>query len=36
MEDEDIRFILNIVEGYQRDLKVYNAHYRKGECGGCR
>jgi len=36
MEDEDIRFILDIVEGYRRDLKVYNAHYRKGECGGCR
>jgi Mg-chelatase subunit ChlD len=29
MEDEDIRFILGIVEGYQRDLRVYN-------CGGCR
>jgi hypothetical protein len=23
MEDEDIRFILGIVEGYQRDLRVY-------------
>ena len=36
MEDEDIRFILDIVEGYRRDLKVYNAHYRKSECGSCR
>ena len=36
MEDEDIRFILDIVEGYRRDLKVYNTHYRKSECGGCR
>lgn len=36
MEDQDIRFILNIVEGYQRDLKVYNQHSRKSECGGCR
>ena len=36
MEDEDIRFILDIVEGYRRDLKVYNAHYRRGECSGCR
>ena len=36
MEDTDIRFILNIVEGYQRDLKVYNGYYRKSDCGGCR
>ena len=36
MEDQDIRFILNIVEGYQRDLKVFNQHSRKSECGGCR
>lgn len=27
MEDKDIKFILNIVEGYQRDLKTFN---RKG------
>ena len=26
MEDADIKFILDIVEGYQRDLKVYNGH----------
>ena len=36
MEDADIRFILNIVEGYQRDLKVYNGYQRKSDCGGCR
>ena len=36
MEDQDIRFILDIVEGYQRDLRVYNQHSRKSECGGCR
>ena len=36
MEDQDIRFILDIVEGYRRDLKVYNQHSRKSECGGCR
>ncbi len=36
MEDQDIRFILDIIEGYQRDLKVYNAHSRRSECGGCR
>jgi Ca-activated chloride channel homolog len=36
MEDEDIRFILDIIEGYRRDLKVYNANSRKLDCGGCR
>ena len=36
MEDEDIRFILDIVEGYRRDLKVYNAHSRRFDCGNCR
>jgi Ca-activated chloride channel homolog len=36
MEDTDIKFILNIVEGYQRDLKVYNGYHRKSDCGGCR
>ena len=36
MEDGDIRFILDIVEGYQRDLRVYNQHSRKSDCGGCR
>jgi Mg-chelatase subunit ChlD len=36
MEDQDIRFILDIVQGYQRDLKVYNEYHRKSDCGGCR
>jgi Mg-chelatase subunit ChlD len=36
MEDQDIRFILDIVEGYRRDLKVFNEHSRRSECGGCR
>lgn len=36
MEDEDIRFILDIVEGYRRDLKVYNEYNRKHDCGSCR
>ena len=36
MEDQDISFILDIVEGYRRDLKVYNGYHRKSECGGCR
>ncbi|MCM3872708.1 MAG: VWA domain-containing protein [Pyrinomonadaceae bacterium] len=36
MEDQDIRFILDIVQGYQRDLKAYNEYNRKSSCGGCR
>ena len=36
MEDEDIRFIVDIVEGYRRDLQIYNAHSRRSDCGGCR
>ena len=36
MEDEDIRFILGIVEGYQRDLKVYNEQFHRRDCGSCR
>jgi len=36
MEDTDIRFILDIVEGYRRDLKVYNEYSRKHDCGSCR
>jgi hypothetical protein len=36
MEDEDIRFIFDIVEGYRRDLSVYNQHSRRGDCGSCR
>lgn len=35
-EDEDIRFILDIIEGYRRDLQVYNQQMRRGDCGGCR
>jgi hypothetical protein len=33
MEDQDIKFILDIVEGYRRDLRVYSRH---SDCGGCR
>jgi len=36
MEDADLRFILNIVEGYQRDLRAYNGFHRGEDCGGCR
>ena len=36
MEDGDIRFILDIVEGYRRDLRVFNQHSRQSDCGGCR
>jgi Mg-chelatase subunit ChlD len=36
MEDEDIRFILGIVEGYRRDLRVYNEQFHRRDCGGCR
>ena len=35
-EDEDIRFILDIVEGYRRDLQVYNQYNRRTDCGSCR
>lgn len=37
MEDPDIRFILNIVEGYDRDLKAFNGTNRNDGCNsGCR
>ena len=36
MEDEDIRFIIDIVEGYRRDLRIYNEYSRKHDCGSCR
>lgn len=36
MEDEDIRFIFDMVEGYRRDLRVYNQHSRRSDCGTCR
>jgi hypothetical protein len=36
MENEDVRFIIDIVEGYRRDLRVYNKFSRKHDCGVCR
>lgn len=36
MEDGDIRFILDIVEGYRRDLRVFHQQSRQSDCGGCR
>lgn len=37
MEDTDIRFILNMIEGYQRDLRTFNGSNRAPDCGGgCR
>ena len=36
MEDEDIKFILDIVEGYRRDLHSINAYSHKHDCGPCR
>ena len=36
MEDGDIRFILDIVEGYRRDLRIFHQHSRQSDCGGCR
>lgn len=36
MEDEDVRFIFDIIEGYRRDLRVYNQHSRRPDCGSCR
>lgn len=36
MEDADLRFILNIVEGYQRDLRAFNGFHRREDCGTCR
>lgn len=35
MEDNDIRYILNIVESYQRDLKNINNQRRNSDCGKC-
>lgn len=38
MEDQDIRFILNIVEDYQRNLRNYNrgrGDSDRGDCGKC-
>jgi hypothetical protein len=33
MEDQDIKFILDIVEGYRRDLRGFS---RQSDCSGCR
>jgi len=35
MEDKDIRFILNIIEGYQRDLKAVNRQRQNNDCAKC-
>lgn len=35
MEDKDIRFILNIVEGYQRDITAFNKTQQNRDCGKC-
>ena len=36
MEDADIRFVLNIVEGYQRNLQSFNQADRKRDCDPCK
>ena len=36
MEDKDIKFILNIAEGYQRDLIALNRQHDGNSCGGCK
>lgn len=35
MEDKDIQFILNIVEGYRNDLKAVNRQRSNDDCGKC-
>lgn len=35
MEDKDVQFILNIVEGYRRDLKAVNRQRQNDDCGKC-
>lgn len=36
-EDKDVRYVLNIVENYRRDLKSLNGQNRRGDdCGDCR
>ena len=35
MEDKDIKYILNIVENYQRDLKALNKQRGNEDCGKC-
>jgi len=40
-EDKDVQYVLNIIEGYQRDLTSFNRQTRRssgdgGDCGNCR
>jgi Ca-activated chloride channel family protein len=35
MEDEDVKFILNIIEGYRRDLKAVNRQNNNNDCAKC-
>jgi hypothetical protein len=35
MEDKDIQFVLNIIEGYRSDLKAVNSQRRADDCGKC-
>jgi Mg-chelatase subunit ChlD len=35
MEDKDVRFVLNIVEGYLNDLKAVNRQPQNSDCGKC-
>jgi Ca-activated chloride channel homolog len=35
MEDKDIRFILDIIENYQTDLRAFNRGKSNGDCGEC-
>jgi Mg-chelatase subunit ChlD len=35
MEDNDIRYILNIVEDFQRDLRAFNRQRGNDDCGKC-
>lgn len=36
MEDRDIKFILNIIEGYRSDLRAFNGQRQNGDCGKCK
>lgn len=35
MEDKDVKYILNIIENYQRDLKAVNGQRGNDDCGKC-
>jgi Mg-chelatase subunit ChlD len=35
MEDKDVQFILNIIEGYRTDLKAVNRQRQNNDCGKC-